>query len=192
MRAGIDGWASGNAASLPCCGATRAYSASIERASPPAGFIGSHTCLVLLDHGHSVVIIDDLSNSFPRVFDHMKRIAGDKADRMRFVQVRRAAPRRRTRPAAAEHALACTRPGSGMSSSLSRRPPAARAAAWGARSRQKSHPVDASPMQRGGRRAHGVRYPTLPRGAYDRTAHNSMQGDVCDKVLLDKLFAEEK
>lgn len=50
------------------------------------GFIGSHTVLTLLEHGHTVVIIDDLSNSFPRVFDHMKRIAGDKADRMRFVK----------------------------------------------------------------------------------------------------------
>jgi UDP-glucose 4-epimerase len=43
--------------------------------------------LVLLQHGHSVVMLDNLSNSFERVFEHMKKIAGDKADKMKFVQV---------------------------------------------------------------------------------------------------------
>jgi hypothetical protein len=47
----------------------------------------SHTTLVLLQHGHSVVMLDNLSNSFERVFEHMKKIAGDKADKMKFVQV---------------------------------------------------------------------------------------------------------
>jgi UDP-glucose 4-epimerase len=42
---------------------------------------------VLLEHGHSVVLIDNLSNSFERVFQHMKKLAGDKADKMKFVQV---------------------------------------------------------------------------------------------------------
>jgi hypothetical protein len=32
-------------------------------------------------------MLDNLSNSFERVFEHMKKIAGDKADRMKFVQV---------------------------------------------------------------------------------------------------------
>ncbi|WIA14271.1 hypothetical protein OEZ85_002805 [Tetradesmus obliquus] len=50
------------------------------------GFIGSHTTLVLLEHGHSVVILDNLSNAFERVFTHMKKLAGDKADKMKFVQ----------------------------------------------------------------------------------------------------------
>eukprot|EP00882_Tetradesmus_deserticola_P004714 GHRQ01004968.1.p1 GENE.GHRQ01004968.1~~GHRQ01004968.1.p1 ORF type:complete len:351 (+),score=178.18 GHRQ01004968.1:152-1204(+) len=50
------------------------------------GYIASHTTLVLLDHGHSVVMLDNLSNSFERVYDHMKMIAGDKADGMKFVK----------------------------------------------------------------------------------------------------------
>jgi UDP-glucose 4-epimerase len=50
------------------------------------GFIASHTVLVLLEHGHSVVLIDNLSNSFPRVLEHMKKLAGDKADKMKFVK----------------------------------------------------------------------------------------------------------
>jgi UDP-glucose 4-epimerase len=55
----------------------------VLRLSPAA----SHTTLVLLEHGHSVVMLDNLSNSFERVFEHMKKIAGDKADDMKFVQV---------------------------------------------------------------------------------------------------------
>lgn len=47
----------------------------------------SHTTLVLLEHGHSVVLLDNLSNSFERVFEHMQKIAGAKADKMKFVQV---------------------------------------------------------------------------------------------------------
>lgn len=50
------------------------------------GFIGSHTVLVLLEHGAKVTLIDNLSNSFMRVFDHMKKLAGPKADQMKFVQ----------------------------------------------------------------------------------------------------------
>jgi hypothetical protein len=34
------------------------------------------------------VIVDDLSNSFPRVFRHMQKLAGDKAGMMKFVKVR--------------------------------------------------------------------------------------------------------
>ncbi|EFJ41424.1 hypothetical protein VOLCADRAFT_77596 [Volvox carteri f. nagariensis] len=50
------------------------------------GFIGSHTVLVLLDHGAKVHLIDNLSNSFPRVFEHMKKLAGDKADKMTYTK----------------------------------------------------------------------------------------------------------
>jgi len=50
------------------------------------GFIGSHTVLVLLEHGHTVVMIDNLSNSFLRVYEHMKKLAGDKADKMKFIE----------------------------------------------------------------------------------------------------------
>lgn len=48
----------------------------------------SHTVLVLLEHGCTVTLIDNYSNSFPRVFEHMKKLAGDKASKMKFVEVR--------------------------------------------------------------------------------------------------------
>lgn len=41
-----------------------------------AGYIGSHTCVELLMAGHDVVVIDNLSNSKPVVFDRMERICG--------------------------------------------------------------------------------------------------------------------
>lgn len=50
------------------------------------GFIGSHTVLSLLNNGHTAVIVDDLSNSFPRVFEHMQRLAGAKAPKMKFIK----------------------------------------------------------------------------------------------------------
>lgn len=43
--------------------------------------------LVLLEHGCTVTLIDNLSNSFLRVFEHMKKIAGAKASSMKFAQV---------------------------------------------------------------------------------------------------------
>ncbi len=43
--------------------------------------------LVLLEHGCTVTLIDNLSNSFERVWDHMKKLAGDKAGKMKFVKV---------------------------------------------------------------------------------------------------------
>ncbi|ORY18991.1 UDP-glucose 4-epimerase [Clohesyomyces aquaticus] len=39
------------------------------------GFIGSHTSVELLKAGHNIVIVDDLSNSFPDVFDRIVTIA---------------------------------------------------------------------------------------------------------------------
>jgi hypothetical protein len=44
---------------------------------------------VLLEHGCTVTLIDNESNSFPRVYDHMKKLAGDKASKMKYVKVRR-------------------------------------------------------------------------------------------------------
>ena len=44
-----------------------------------AGFIGSHTVVDLLENGYRVVIVDDLSNSSPRVLDRIHRIVGDEA-----------------------------------------------------------------------------------------------------------------
>ena len=43
--------------------------------------------LTLLDQGFKVTLIDNLSNSFPRVFDHMTKLAGDKAGQMKYVKV---------------------------------------------------------------------------------------------------------
>jgi UDP-glucose 4-epimerase len=41
-----------------------------------AGFIGSHTCVELLDHGYEVVVADDYSNSSPVALDAVQRLAG--------------------------------------------------------------------------------------------------------------------
>ncbi|GAA2445260.1 UDP-glucose 4-epimerase GalE [Streptomyces lavendulocolor] len=41
-----------------------------------AGFIGSHTCVELLEHGYEVIVVDDYSNSAPQVFDRVQRIVG--------------------------------------------------------------------------------------------------------------------
>ncbi|MDF3142165.1 MULTISPECIES: UDP-glucose 4-epimerase GalE [unclassified Streptomyces] len=41
-----------------------------------AGFIGSHACVELLDHGYEVIVVDDYSNSTSQVFARMERIAG--------------------------------------------------------------------------------------------------------------------
>ncbi len=40
------------------------------------GFIGSHTCVELLEAGYDVVIADDLSNSNPIVLDRLKELTG--------------------------------------------------------------------------------------------------------------------
>ncbi|MET9849454.1 UDP-glucose 4-epimerase GalE [Streptomyces ossamyceticus] len=41
-----------------------------------AGFIGSHACVDLLDHGYELIVVDDYSNSTPQVFTRVERIAG--------------------------------------------------------------------------------------------------------------------
>ncbi|MGL5811351.1 MAG: SDR family NAD(P)-dependent oxidoreductase, partial [Nocardioides sp.] len=40
-----------------------------------AGFIGSHTCLALLDHGYEVIVVDDYSNSSPLAVERVRRLA---------------------------------------------------------------------------------------------------------------------
>ena len=42
------------------------------------GFIGSHTCVELLDAGYDVVIIDNLSNSKKDVVSYIEKITGKK------------------------------------------------------------------------------------------------------------------
>ena len=44
-----------------------------------AGFIGSHTCVELLQDGYKVVIVDDLSNASEKVEDRIKTIVGPEA-----------------------------------------------------------------------------------------------------------------
>ena len=41
-----------------------------------AGYIGSHTCLELLNSGYGVVVIDNLCNSDPRALERVQRLAG--------------------------------------------------------------------------------------------------------------------
>lgn len=41
-----------------------------------AGYIGSHTVVQLLESGREVVIVDDLSNSSPKVIDRIEAITG--------------------------------------------------------------------------------------------------------------------
>jgi UDP-glucose 4-epimerase len=45
-----------------------------------AGYIGSHTCLVLLEAGHKVTVIDDLSNSSRESLRRVEELAGRKLD----------------------------------------------------------------------------------------------------------------
>ncbi|MER5449792.1 UDP-glucose 4-epimerase GalE [Streptomyces sp. NPDC002766] len=41
-----------------------------------AGFVGSHACVELLDHGYEVIVVDDYTNSTPQVFARVEQIAG--------------------------------------------------------------------------------------------------------------------
>jgi UDP-glucose 4-epimerase len=41
-----------------------------------AGFIGSHTCLVLLEAGHNLVVLDNFSNSSPEALRRVAELAG--------------------------------------------------------------------------------------------------------------------
>ena len=42
--------------------------------------------LSLLEHNCSVTIIDNLDNAFEEVFERMKKLAGDKAQNMKFIK----------------------------------------------------------------------------------------------------------
>ena len=41
-----------------------------------AGYIGSHTCLELLQEGYEVVVIDNLCNSNPKSLDRVRELTG--------------------------------------------------------------------------------------------------------------------
>ncbi|MBR5294134.1 MAG: SDR family NAD(P)-dependent oxidoreductase, partial [Oscillospiraceae bacterium] len=40
------------------------------------GYIGSHTCVELLNEGYGVVVVDNLCNSNPKSLDRVKQITG--------------------------------------------------------------------------------------------------------------------
>ena len=39
-----------------------------------AGYIGSHTCVELLEAGHEIVVLDNFSNSKPETLDRIREI----------------------------------------------------------------------------------------------------------------------
>ena len=43
-----------------------------------AGYIGSHTVVELINAGHQVIIVDDLSNAKASVIDRIEEITGDR------------------------------------------------------------------------------------------------------------------
>ena len=49
-----------------------------------AGFIGSHTCVELLNQGFNVVIVDDLSNANEIAVSRIRQIAGIAEDSPRW------------------------------------------------------------------------------------------------------------
>lgn len=51
-----------------------------------AGFIGSHTCVELLQAGYNVVVLDDLSNSSEEAIRRVRRITGADEERLAFVE----------------------------------------------------------------------------------------------------------
>lgn len=51
-----------------------------------AGFIGSHTCVELLEQGYNVVVVDDLSNSSEEAIRRIGEITG-KPEKLTFYQV---------------------------------------------------------------------------------------------------------
>lgn len=55
-------------------------------------FQGSHTSLVLVEHGYKVTAIDNLDNAFEEVLNRLKKLAGDKADNLNFVKVQTSMP----------------------------------------------------------------------------------------------------
>jgi len=44
------------------------------------GFIGTHTVVQLINEGHEVTIIDNLSNSKKEVLEHIETITGTKTE----------------------------------------------------------------------------------------------------------------
>ena len=43
-----------------------------------AGYIGSHTCVELLEAGYEVVVVDNLYNASPKAIERVEEITGKK------------------------------------------------------------------------------------------------------------------
>ena len=41
-----------------------------------AGYIGSHTCLELLNNGYGVIVVDNLCNSSPKSLERVRELTG--------------------------------------------------------------------------------------------------------------------
>jgi len=52
-----------------------------------AGYIGSHTCLCLLEKGFSVVVVDNLSNASEEAVARTRKLAGDRGTALFFHKV---------------------------------------------------------------------------------------------------------
>ena len=50
------------------------------------GYIGSHTCVELINQGYSIVIVDDLSNSSQEAVKRVKEITSAKDEQVVFYQ----------------------------------------------------------------------------------------------------------
>ncbi|MEV0601815.1 UDP-glucose 4-epimerase GalE [Streptomyces sp. NPDC050315] len=53
-----------------------------------AGFIGSHTCVDLLQHDFELIVVDNFANSTPRVFTRVERLADRLIDAVYDVDIR--------------------------------------------------------------------------------------------------------
>ena len=51
-----------------------------------AGFIGSHTCVELLEQGYRVVILDDLSNSSEIAVERIKELTNATDESLAFIK----------------------------------------------------------------------------------------------------------
>lgn len=52
-----------------------------------AGYIGSHTCVALIEAGHSVIIVDNLCNSKAEAIDKIKQITGKTHKEVLFYEI---------------------------------------------------------------------------------------------------------
>jgi UDP-glucose 4-epimerase len=53
-----------------------------------AGYIGSHTCVELIENGYDVIVVDDLSNSSAKAIERIKEIVGEeKAGKIHFIKL---------------------------------------------------------------------------------------------------------